>query len=207
MKKYLAKAQEYAKGFVHFDIEHVPKAENKKVDALVKLASATNLEWKDAIYLQWIGKPSYADDNINSVESEISKEDWRAPLFLYLRDGSLPEDNKESLKANNEELRSEIDLLEKRWDQASLKVVAYQHRVAKYYNSRVKVRNFQPGDLVLRKTRNNPTESRSHKLKPNWEGPYRVTTEIKPGTYKLEDVKKKKINNTWNSDMLKKYCS
>ncbi|XP_057969549.1 uncharacterized protein LOC131158704 [Malania oleifera] len=77
MKKYLAKAQEYAKGFIYFDIEHVSR----------------------------IGKPSYEEDSINSVEFEISEEDWRTPLFLYFRDGSLPEDNKESLKGRREAAR------------------------------------------------------------------------------------------------------
>ncbi|XP_057969336.1 uncharacterized protein LOC131158486 [Malania oleifera] len=98
MKKYLAKAQEYAKAFIHFDIERVPRAENKKADALAKLSLATSSEWKDTIYLERIGKPSYEEDIINSLESKISKEDWRAPLFLYLHDRSLLEDNKESLK-------------------------------------------------------------------------------------------------------------
>ncbi|XP_057976091.1 uncharacterized protein LOC131163516 [Malania oleifera] len=127
------------------------------------------------------------------ILAEVGIPSWRRQYF--------------NEQTNNKELRSEIDLLEERQDQASLKVAAYQQRVAKFYNNRVKVRNFQAGDLVLRKTRNNPSESGSHKLKPNWEGPYRVTIEIKPGTYKLEDVGGKEIKNTWNSGMLKKYYS
>ncbi|XP_057977967.1 uncharacterized protein LOC131164622 [Malania oleifera] len=105
MKKYLVKAQEYTKAFVQFDIKHVPRAENKKADALAKLASTTSSEWKDAIYLERIGKPSYEGDKINSVESKISKDDWRASLFLYLKDGSLPEDNKEALKVRSKAAR------------------------------------------------------------------------------------------------------
>ncbi|XP_057954059.1 uncharacterized protein LOC131148362 [Malania oleifera] len=54
-------------------------------------------------------------------------------------------------KNNSEELRVEIDLLEERQEQASLKIATYQQMVAKYYNTRVRVRNFQPEDLVLRK--------------------------------------------------------
>ncbi|XP_057981338.1 uncharacterized protein LOC131166784 [Malania oleifera] len=99
------KAQEYAKAFVQFDIEHVPRAKNKKADALKKLASTTGSEWKDVIYLERIGKPSYEEDRINSVEFEISKDDWRASLFLYLQDGSLPEDNKEALKVRRKAAR------------------------------------------------------------------------------------------------------
>ncbi|XP_057950823.1 uncharacterized protein LOC131145624 [Malania oleifera] len=90
---------------IKFDIERVPRAKNKKADALAKLASATNSEWKDAIYLKRIGKPSYEEDRINSVESEINNDDWRASLFLYLQDGSLPEDNKEALKVRRKAAR------------------------------------------------------------------------------------------------------
>ncbi|XP_057965298.1 uncharacterized protein LOC131155865 [Malania oleifera] len=105
MKKYLSKAREYIEAFVQFDIEHVPRAENKKADALAKLASATGSEWKDTIYLERIGKPSYEEDRINSVASVFSKDDWRASLFLYLQDGSLPEDNKEAQKVRRKVAR------------------------------------------------------------------------------------------------------
>ncbi|XP_057962233.1 uncharacterized protein LOC131153791 [Malania oleifera] len=99
------KAQEYKKAFIRFNIEHVPRAENKKADALAKLALATGTEWKDAIYLERIGKPSYEEDKVNSVESEINKNDWRAPLFLFLQDGSVLEDNKEARRVRRKAAR------------------------------------------------------------------------------------------------------
>ncbi|XP_057965488.1 uncharacterized protein LOC131156054 [Malania oleifera] len=105
MKKYLLKAQEYEKAFVQFNVEHVPRAENKKADALAKLASATGAEWKDAIYLKRIGKPSYEEEKVNSIESEINKNDWRALFFLFLQDGSLPEDNKEAQRVRRKAAR------------------------------------------------------------------------------------------------------
>ncbi|XP_057962183.1 uncharacterized protein LOC131153755 [Malania oleifera] len=105
MKKYLSKTREYIEAFVQFDIEHVPRAENKKADALAKLASATGSEWKDTIYLERIGKPSYEEDRINSLASEFSKDNWRASLFLYLQDGSLPRDNKEAQKVRRKAAR------------------------------------------------------------------------------------------------------
>ncbi|XP_057960972.1 uncharacterized protein LOC131152986 [Malania oleifera] len=105
MKKYLSKAREYIEAFSQFDIEHVSRVENKKADALAKLASATGSEWKDTIYLERIGKPSYEEDRINSVASEFNKDDWRASLFLYLQDRSLPEDNKEAQKVRRKAAR------------------------------------------------------------------------------------------------------
>ncbi|XP_057981194.1 uncharacterized protein LOC131166629 [Malania oleifera] len=105
MKKYLSKAREYIEAFIQFDIDLVPRAENKNADALAKLASTTGSKWKDTIYLERIGKPSYEEDRINSVVSEFSKDDWRASLFLYLQDGSLPEDNKEAQKVRRKAAR------------------------------------------------------------------------------------------------------
>ena len=73
---------------------------------------------------------------------------------------------------NQEELRTDLDLLEEKRDRASQRVVVYQQRISKYYNSTVKAKAFQPGDLVLRKV--DPTGQRIGKLGPNWEGPYQV---------------------------------
>ncbi|XP_057962309.1 uncharacterized protein LOC131153877 [Malania oleifera] len=105
MNKYLAKVQEYAKVFTHFDIEHVPRAENTKADALTKLASTTGSEWRDAIYLEQIVKPSYEEGSVNLLDSEINEGDWRTPLVQYLCDGSLLEDKKESLKVRRKAAR------------------------------------------------------------------------------------------------------
>ena len=72
---------------------------------------------------------------------------------------------------NNIILRGELDLIEEKRDAAQLRVSCYQQKVAKYYNSKVRGRQFKVGDLVLR----NSVTSDPHnvrKLSPNWEGPY-----------------------------------
>lgn len=54
---------------------------------------------------------------------------------------------------NEEGLRNNLNLLKERRDKATLWIAAYNQKIAKYYNSRVKTRRFTIGDLVLRKVR------------------------------------------------------
>nr|KYP43013.1 hypothetical protein KK1_035548 [Cajanus cajan] len=74
-------------------------------------------------------------------------------------------------------------------------------------NSKLKLRNFQEGDLVWRATgsaQRNPVEG---KLAANWDGPFRVQHAFNNGAYKLEELSGKVIPRTWNSTHLKTYYS
>ena len=64
----------------------------------------------------------------------------------------------------------------------------YQQKMAEYYNKRVKLRQLDIGDLVLRKVTpatKNPTQG---KLGPTWEGSYRVVHYSQRGNYHLEII-------------------
>jgi len=52
----------------------------------------------------------------------------------------------------------------------------YEDLMAKHYNSRVRHRDFQVGDLVLRKETSTTRDPSHEKLGPKWEGPYRITS-------------------------------
>ena len=54
--------------------------------------------------------------------------------------------------------------------------------MAEQYNSKVRHRNFQVGDLVLRKVVGVTKNAYHEKLGPNWEGPYRVASWHMKGT-------------------------
>ena len=43
------------------------------------------------------------------------------------------------------------------------------------------------------------------KLGPNWEGPYRITSWHRKGTYHLETLDGQKLHHPWNTEHLKKY--
>ena len=50
------------------------------------------------------------------------------------------------------------------------------------------MREFDTGDLVLRKAVGNMRDTNAGKLAPTWEGPYRVISIAGAGTYYLEDL-------------------
>ena len=53
--------------------------------------------------------------------------------------------------SNGSQLRLNLDLLDEARDQAEAKTKAYQKRMARYYDRRVKHKEFKVGELVLRK--------------------------------------------------------
>ena len=64
----------------------------------------------------------------------------------------------------------------------------YQQKLKQSYDANVKLRHLTPGDLVLRKVVGATKNPAWGKLGPNWEGPYRITSEAGIGAYFLEDL-------------------
>ncbi|KAK3000809.1 hypothetical protein RJ639_022457 [Escallonia herrerae] len=106
---------------------------------------------------------------------------------------------------NNEALRCNLDLLDEQRDQAQLRLAAYQHRVARYHDRRIRPLAFRIGDLVLRRVEASTPRDAIGKLSLNWEGPYRVTKYGGPGSYHLEHLDWKSIPRTWNATNLRRY--
>ena len=90
-------------------------------------------------------------------------------------------------EANNKGLKLHLDLLQEKRDQAQITMLAYQERISRYFNRKVKSRSFKVGDLVLRKVTLTTRDFTKRKLTPNWEGPYKVISCQKLGAYYLED--------------------
>ena len=61
----------------------------------------------------------------------------------------------------------ELDASDELRDAAAIRVASYQRRLTTSYNKRVKPREFQPGDLVLRKVFENTMDPTTGKFKPN----------------------------------------
>jgi hypothetical protein len=77
--------------------------------------------------------------------------------------------------------------------------------MARYYNTKIKLRRFEFSDWVLRKVTQATKDPSQGKLGPNWEGPYKVIQYYRRGTYHLEDHHGKKLPHPWNAEHLKKY--
>ena len=106
---------------------------------------------------------------------------------------------------NDELLKKNLDLVEEQRENAMVQLAYYQHKLKQGYEINVKLRPLAPGDLVLRKVLGNTKKSAWGKLRPNWEGPYCITSVARIGAYYLEDLDEKIVLHPWNVNNLKRY--
>ena len=69
----------------------------------------------------------------------------------------------------------------------------------------MRMRPLAIGDLVLRKVLGATKNPNWGKLRPNWEGLYRITSIAGIGAYYLEDLDEKTVLHPWNVNNLKRY--
>ncbi|XP_074330151.1 uncharacterized protein LOC141667497 [Apium graveolens] len=106
--------------------------------------------------------------------------------------------------ANEEGLRTNIELIDEVRDQAVARMERYKEKTKEHFSKKYRVKNFQVGDLVLRDTEaSDPTNT--GKLIPRWEGPYKIKEVLRPGTYKLMNMDESEIPNTWHGLRLRKF--
>ncbi|KAL0378351.1 UNVERIFIED_CONTAM: hypothetical protein Sradi_3140600 [Sesamum radiatum] len=74
------------------------------------------------------------------LPAEIGEETWRIRSYNSQR--------------NSESRREDLNLMEEKREAARRRVYIYKSKMAKAYDSRVRPRKFEVGDLVLRKTKN-----------------------------------------------------
>ena len=87
----------------------------------------------------------------------------------------------------------ELNLLEEKRDFTALKIASYKRRSERYFNAKVKERRFKEDELILRKVLPNTKEVNAGVLGPNWEGPYIIAQVLRPGTYRLKQLKGKPV--------------
>jgi len=103
-----------------------------------------------------------------------------------------------------EERKVNLDLLDEVREEAKIKVEAFKRRVEYKYNSKLRPRQFQVADLVMRKAHPYQLEN---KLSPKWTGPFRIMEALGNGAYRLETLEGGVIPRTWNATNLKFYFS
>ena len=81
-----------------------------------------------------------------------------------------------------------MDLIEEKRENAMVQLAYYQQKLKQSYDVNVKVRHLAPGDLVLHKVVGAAKNPAWGKLRPNWKGPYRITSKAGIGAYFLEDL-------------------
>ena len=100
-----------------------------------------------------------------------------------LRQTELPDNE----SCNTKMMEDALGTIEEQRDQALVRLQNYQQAIVRYYNSKLRNRPLQVGDLVLRKVFENTKEVGAGKLGVKWKGPCQVTEVVCNGVYKLAD--------------------
>ena len=108
-------------------------------------------------------------------------------------------------KDNNKQLTRSLDLIEEKRENVMVQLAHYQQKLKQGYDANVKLRPLTLGDLVLRKVVGATKNPAQGKLRPNWEGPYRITSKAGIGAYFLENLGELVIPCPWNVNNLKRY--
>ena len=107
-------------------------------------------------------------------------------------------------KDNDEQLARNLDLIKEKRENAMVQLAHYQQKLKRGYDTNVRLRPLTPDDLVLRNVVGTAKNPAWGKLGPNWEGPYRITSNAGIGAYFLEDLDEHVIPRPWNVNNLKK---
>ena len=108
-------------------------------------------------------------------------------------------------KDNKEQLRLNLDLIDKVRTNAEERTARYKNLMARQYDAMVKPRRFNIGDLVLKKVSLAIKNPAHRKLGLNWEGPYRIINCKRQGSYYLETLDERKLEHPWNVEHLRRY--
>nr|GEZ66275.1 reverse transcriptase domain-containing protein [Tanacetum cinerariifolium] len=97
MIKYLEKTKSLISGFANLSISQVPRSKNKKADALSKIASTSFAHLSKQVLDEILKEKSIQEKEMATVLEEEGPT-WMTPIIEYLRDGTLPKNQKEARK-------------------------------------------------------------------------------------------------------------
>ncbi|GJS24270.1 reverse transcriptase domain-containing protein [Tanacetum coccineum] len=94
---------------------------------------------------------------------------------------------KVNLAHNEKDLRMDLELLEEIRELITITEAAYKKKLEKYYNKKVRLSVYKPGDYVIRLNNASKVEY-TRKIGPTWEGPYKVLEDDRKGAYTLSTL-------------------
>ncbi|XP_022030759.1 uncharacterized protein LOC110931682 [Helianthus annuus] len=95
MKRYREKSKELMKTFQECNIKQIPRSQNKKADALSKLASLTFAHLTKKVLVEVLKAPSIDELEVQDVVTE-EEPNWMTPIKKFLKNGELPRDQIEA---------------------------------------------------------------------------------------------------------------
>ncbi|GJT11985.1 reverse transcriptase domain-containing protein [Tanacetum coccineum] len=97
IKQYLEKMMDLLSGFPSYSIKHIKREQNKKADALSKLASMTFSKLAKEVLVEVIQNKSITEKEVADIVKEEG-DNWMTPIREYLRSGALPDDPQKARK-------------------------------------------------------------------------------------------------------------
>ncbi|GJU97960.1 reverse transcriptase domain-containing protein [Tanacetum coccineum] len=97
IKQYLEKEKELLASFPTYSIEHIKRDQNKKADALSKLASMTFSKLAKEVLVEVLQEKSITQKEIADVTQE-EEDNWMIHIREFLQLGKLPDDPQKARK-------------------------------------------------------------------------------------------------------------
>ncbi|XP_027174121.1 uncharacterized protein LOC113773696 [Coffea eugenioides] len=102
MHRYLSKVLQLTTHFESFEIQRIPRSQNRRADALSRLASTSFSDLNKTVLVEVLAEPGYLAEVVYPI---YPGDTWMGPLTRYLSRGELQEDRTESRKLQRKAAR------------------------------------------------------------------------------------------------------
>ena len=102
MQRYLSKPHQLAAYFESFEIQGIPRSQNRRADALSRLASTSFSTLNKTVLVEVLAEPGYVEDKVYPV---ASGDTWMTPLVKFLGQDILPDDKTEAREVQRKAAR------------------------------------------------------------------------------------------------------
>ncbi|GJZ29109.1 reverse transcriptase domain-containing protein [Tanacetum coccineum] len=107
MIRYLEKVKTLTSSFKVFSIKQVPRSENKKADALSRIASTSFTHLSKQVLVEELKEKSINTTEVLAVVEEEG-DTWMTPIFKYLSDETLPAKGKKARAVKRKSWRMHV---------------------------------------------------------------------------------------------------
>ena len=97
-----------------------------------------------------------------------------------------------------------LALIDEKRARAQYQAQGFQNRIAREFNKKVRPRNLNEGDMVLKVLRDETFDPRG-KMKPRWSGPFIIKKIMTGGAIRITDLDGEEMLHPINVDRLHRY--